>query len=81
MQVIQDTIDSFRIRYVPGPGFSPSDLQNLGEILKFYFGSSVTWKFEQTAEIERERSGKTRFCISHVNQKDQAKVAELHPHA
>ena len=81
MQVIQDTIDSFRIRYVSGPGFSPSDLQKLGEVLKFYFGASVTWKFEQTAEIERERSGKTRFCISHVMEKDRAKVAELHPHA
>jgi phenylacetate-CoA ligase len=81
MQVIQDTIDSFRIRYVSGPAFSPSDLENLGEVLKFYFGSSVTWKFEQTAEIERERSGKTRFCISHVTEKDRAKAAELHPHA
>jgi phenylacetate-CoA ligase len=81
MQVIQDTMDSFRIRYVPGAAFSPRDLENLAEVLRFYFGSAVTWKFVQTAEIERERSGKTRFCISHVTEKDRAKVAELHPRA
>ena len=56
-------------------------LKNLGANLKFYFGSSVTWKFEPTSEIERERSGKTRFCISHVTEKDRAQLAELRPRA
>ena len=37
MQVIQDTIDSFRIRYVPGAAFLPSDLENLDENLKVLF--------------------------------------------
>ena len=78
MQVIQDNIDSFRIRYVSGPAFSPSDLDKLSEKLRVFFGSSVTWKFEPTAAIERESSGKTRFCISHVTEKDRANAAELH---
>jgi phenylacetate-CoA ligase len=65
-QVIQETFTDFRVRYVPGPGFSRSELDLLGTNLKRFLSDQVRWTFEQVPDIERERSGKTRFCISRV---------------
>jgi hypothetical protein len=36
------------------------------EKLNIYFGDSVRWSFERTAEIPGEKSGKTRLCITRV---------------
>jgi phenylacetate-CoA ligase len=66
VQVIQNTMSDFHVRYVPGPDFSPSDLELLGSKLLVFFPDPLQWTFEEVAEIERERSGKTRFCISRV---------------
>lgn len=66
-QVIQNTVTDFHVRYVAGPGFSSSDLEMLRSKLRVFFTESVNWTFEEVSEIARERSGKTRFCISHVN--------------
>ncbi len=66
VQVIQETLRDFCIRFVPGPEFSSTDLDLLQRNLKKFFPDELDWKFEQVADIERERSGKTRFCISRV---------------
>jgi len=66
IQIIQDTVTNFRIRFVRGESFRPADAQFLAKRLDERFGHSIHWDFERVAEIERERSGKTRFCISHV---------------
>jgi len=66
MQVIQDTLEEFRVRFVPGPEFSRNDIDLLLGNLKKFFPDDVRWKLEQVSEIERERNGKTRFCISYV---------------
>jgi phenylacetate-CoA ligase len=66
IQVIQEALCEFRVRYVRGDGFAQEDLNHLKEKLNVYFGDSVRWSFEQTAEIPREKSGKTRLCISRV---------------
>jgi hypothetical protein len=34
--------------------------------LNNFFPGPLCWTFEEVSEIERERSGKTRFCISYV---------------
>lgn len=65
-QVIQETVKDFRVRYVPGPGFDFSQLELLKTKLRKFFPEQVSFTFEQVADIERERSGKTRFCISRV---------------
>lgn len=67
IQVIQEALCDFRVRYVTGDGFAQQDLNQLREKLNVYFGDSVKWSFEQTAEIPREKSGKTRLCISRVS--------------
>jgi len=66
VQVIQHTTSDFHIRYVPGPDFSKSDLELLAKKLRVFFPDPVQWSFEEVTQIERERSGKTRFCISYV---------------
>jgi phenylacetate-CoA ligase len=65
-QVIQETVEDFRVRYVLGPGFDSSQLEFLTTKLRKFFPEQVSFTFEQVADIERERSGKTRFCISRV---------------
>ena len=67
IQIVQETPAEFIIRYVPGTSFASEDLNSLDSKLSEYFGRSVRWKFEPVADIQREASGKTRFCISHVS--------------
>ena len=67
VQVIQETLDSFRVLYVPGSGFTTTNLEMLRKNLGKFFPQPLNCRFEQVADIERERSGKTRFCISHVS--------------
>lgn len=66
VQVIQRTLEDFHVRYVPGAEFSSADLERLGSKLRAFFPGDLRWTFEQVSAIERERSGKTRFCISYV---------------
>jgi len=63
-QIIQERLDGFRIRYVRGPNFSTQDLQILRGNLGKFITDPVQWTFEEVPDIPRERSGKTRFCIS-----------------
>ena len=74
IQVVQEMLDEFRVRYVPGPGFSPIDLDHLRVNLRKFFPPEIRWKFDRVQEIERERSGKTRFAISRIG---AAGMAEL----
>jgi phenylacetate-CoA ligase len=67
LQIIQDTLCDFRVRFVPGSNFQQPDLSLLTKRLGQRFGSSLHWNLERVDDIERERSGKTRFCISHVS--------------
>jgi phenylacetate-CoA ligase len=76
VQVIQNTLRDFHVRYVPGPNFSASDLELLGSKLRVFFPDPLQWTFEEVGEIERERSGKTRFCISHVGRSPANSVSE-----
>jgi phenylacetate-CoA ligase len=78
LQVIQKTLYDFHVRYVPGPNFGTSDLEFLLTRLRVFFPDSIRWTFEEVTEIERERSGKTRFCISYVRRDlTSAAVAEI----
>ena len=66
MQIIQENLREFTIRYVPSAGEESRSLQELRTNLTKFFPSQVVWTFERVTDIERERSGKTRFCISKV---------------
>ncbi len=75
VQVIQEAPDYFRVRYVPGADFGPADLDLLRANLKKFFSDIVQWTFERVEDIERERSGKTRFCISNVGRSERVVIA------
>jgi phenylacetate-CoA ligase len=66
VQIIQETQQGFRVRYVPGLEFGQADLDLLKANLARFLPGRIAWTFEQVADIERERSGKTRFCISYL---------------
>lgn len=67
IQVIQEKLAEFRLRYVAGAEFRASDLEPLHNKLREFFPGEIHWEFESVAEIEREASGKTRLCISRVH--------------
>jgi len=74
VQVIQETSDDFRIRYVPSRDFTAADIELLRGNLGNFFPVSLNFRFEQVVDIEREPSGKTRFCISRVSQQPHQQV-------
>ena len=45
VQVIQEALDFFRVRYVPGADFVPADLDLLRTNLKKFFSDIVDWAF------------------------------------
>ena len=66
MQVIQEELDHVQINYVPGTTFSAADLDFLTAKLRNFFPPSVRLTFQKVDRIEREPSGKTRFCICRI---------------
>jgi phenylacetate-CoA ligase len=68
IQIIQNAVDEFTIRFVPTETKAADGLTALRSNLRKFFPSEVRWTFEQVSNIEREPSGKTRFCISRLPQ-------------
>jgi phenylacetate-CoA ligase len=67
MQVIQERVNQFTINYVPDSTFSESSIANLRMKLVEFLGKDIQFDFVRLEEIKRERSGKTRLCISRVS--------------
>lgn len=65
LQIIQEAVDRFVVRYVPGDEVSEADITMLRKKLEDAFGD-VRLDLQPVADIPRERSGKTRLCITHV---------------
>ena len=74
LQIVQDSFDAFRVRFIPGPNCSPAEQQKMESMLREYVGTNVAITFERVDAIEREKSGKTRLSISHVK-RPAARVA------
>lgn len=64
-QIIQETLNRFRIRVVPAPGWSDADAHQLRTSLQEIAGD-VTVTVETVSEIERTWAGKFRMLVSHV---------------
>jgi phenylacetate-CoA ligase len=67
LQVIQEEPSRFTIKYVPGVNFSPDDMAKMKEMFVILFGKESTADFVVVDDIPRDRSGKTRVCISKVS--------------
>jgi phenylacetate-CoA ligase len=66
VQIIQQDYEDFVVRYVPGPQFNQANLANTAEVMRKFVGATARIAFVPVDDIARERSGKTRLCISHV---------------
>jgi len=76
VQIIQESLEQFRVRYVPGASVSSADLDLLQSNLRRFLPGCGQFTLEQVAEIPRERSGKTRFCISNLKDEEPARAAQ-----
>ncbi len=66
LQVIQEEPSRFTIKYVPGASYSQDDMAKMQEMFVILFGKGWTVDFVRVDDIPRDRSGKTRVCISKV---------------
>lgn len=66
LQIIQESIDLFTFRIVRGGDFTEASETRIRTLVRERFGRSVNYRCEYVDSIPQERSGKYRFCISHV---------------
>jgi len=77
IQIVQETPDGFRVRFVPGPNFTSAELERLEANLHTFLPDLVHFQFEEVADIPREKSGKTRLCISRVRSDQTSSLAAV----
>jgi phenylacetate-CoA ligase len=65
IQVIQQELSRFDVKYVASSAFEGRDLERLAAKMREFLGP-VQIAFEPVDDVPRERSGKTRLCISRV---------------
>lgn len=66
-QIIQEDLDSICVKLVVGPDFVASDEKILVHGLQERLGQDVRIRIEIVDELERTRSGKFKWVVSHVN--------------
>ncbi len=67
LQFIQNKIDELIVKVVKGKNYSDADMEQLDARLHNYFQGKLMIVKEFVDDIPKEKSGKTRFCISNVN--------------
>lgn len=66
LQFVQNQIDEIIVKIVKGPDYSEKDMKQLDGRLNDYFRGELRITKEFVQDIPKEKSGKTRFCISNV---------------
>lgn len=66
LQVVQERLDSVKVRIVPSNRYEDADLDFLRAQLRRFLGESMEVDYEFVSEIPRERSGKYRYVISRL---------------
>lgn len=67
-QIIQDAVDSVRIRYVPEKGQSEVDVSELGYRLQDRMGADVNVTLEPAGSIPRTSNGKFRAVVNNIDE-------------
>jgi phenylacetate-CoA ligase len=75
-QIIQETLETVRVRYVPAPEFTPACGQQIIERLQARLGE-VTVKLEAVAEVPRGRNGKFQAVVSQLPPEEAEEPAEM----
>jgi phenylacetate-CoA ligase len=66
LQFVQNDIDVLEVKIVKGPEFTERDMDELDNRIESYFRGKINVQKRFVEDIPKERSGKTRFCISNV---------------
>jgi phenylacetate-CoA ligase len=74
MQLIQEAVDDFTIRFVPAETLQEQELEQVKQKFMEFVGGRVNVRLERVTDIERESSGKTRFAISRVKRPENVLV-------
>ncbi len=65
-QIVQPDLATVVVRVVPTPQFTDDDAAHLRAGLEERLGAGVTVQIERVTALERTRSGKFKWVISHV---------------
>lgn len=65
-QIVQEDLDTVRIRLVAGPEYNDHDEQELIHGMKERLGETVNIIIEKTGELERTKAGKFKWVVSNV---------------
>ncbi|HLG98202.1 MAG TPA: AMP-binding protein [Bryobacteraceae bacterium] len=74
-QIIQETLDQLRVRYVPAEGFNAQSAQQIIGCIQDYLGP-VQVVLEQMAAIPREQTGKFRAVICRIPREQRPELIE-----
>ena len=66
LQFVQNKADELIVKIVKGSDYSSRDMMQLDARLDSYFQGKLTIVKEFVDNIPKEKSGKTRFCISSI---------------
>ena len=66
LQFVQNKIEELEVKIVKGNEYSEEDMRKLDEKLTDYFKGNLNIVKHFVEDIPKEKSGKTRFCISNV---------------
>jgi phenylacetate-CoA ligase len=66
LQIIQEEINQIRVNIIKAENFTNQDFLNLKQNLRNYFPENVDIDFLFVADLEKEKSGKIRFCANRV---------------
>lgn len=66
LQFIQNKVDEIEVKIVKGNEYTQEDIRKLDEKLDVYFRGDLKVIKNFVDDIPKEKSGKTRFCISNV---------------
>ncbi len=66
MQIVQEAVDTFRLRLVPADGYGRETEEALSREFRSVFGDSVQVTLEPVDRLSQDSSGKYRFSISRV---------------
>jgi phenylacetate-CoA ligase len=74
LQIIQEEIARIRVNVIKAENFANQDFMSLKQNLRNYFPETVDIDFSFVAELEKEKSGKIRFCANRIlrNKRDTA---------
>ena len=67
VQLVQESIDELTIRLVPGRAEITGELDHFRQVIQQVFQGQMHVRFDLVDTIDREKSGKYRFCISKVD--------------